>query len=418
MVGSLWRRDGQWWWDRRLRIADWLYAAGSFPFGLMLTVIPQMGFLGPLWESGLASTGLTTSLIALLVLPLFAAAALLGSAAVLFRRTRPQWLLALGFVLLAALGNFVPAVIALYSYAVYFTDRRLLGGWFALYALAMSMTMGWLTGGAAIAETVIFLVTPLVFGLWVGTRRQLVSRLQERAERLEREQHLLAEQAIGAERTRIAREMHDVVAHRVSLMVLHAGGLEVSATDERTTEAAGLIRTTGREALTELRNVLGVLRDETTAPAPTAPQPVLADLERLLGEWREAGMQVEREEAGHAPAPPQAVQRAAYRVVQEGLTNVAKHAPGSAVTVRLYHGGRELEVEVANGPAPRQDTSPPRGGFGIDGLRERLALADGELSAGACPDGGWRLRAVLPTGKQPRMTEGDEGRAGDSHTPG
>src|SRR5699024_5740819 len=104
------------------------------------------------------------------------------------------------------------------------------------------------------------------------TRRQLIDRLHERAERLEREQHLMAEQAITAERTRIAREMHDVVAHRVSLMVLHAGGLEVSSTDERAAETAGVIRTTGREALAELRNILGVLRDETTEAAPTAPQ--------------------------------------------------------------------------------------------------------------------------------------------------
>uniref|UniRef100_UPI000ABA6EF9 sensor histidine kinase n=1 Tax=Nocardiopsis listeri TaxID=53440 RepID=UPI000ABA6EF9 len=221
-----------------------------------------------------------------------------------------------------------------------------------------------------------------IAGLWIGTRRELVERLRERAERLEREQHMMAEQAITAERTRIAREMHDVVAHRVSLMVLHAGGLEVSSIDERTERAAGLIRTTGREALTELRGILGVLREEEGQAAPTAPQPVLADVEGLVAQWRGAGMDVVCEHDGERGVLPLGVQRTAFRVVQEALTNAAKHATGARVRVGLCYGVGRLEVEVSNGPVPGVVHSPPRSGYGLTGLRERVALAGGEVSAG------------------------------------
>ncbi|MEU3309533.1 ATP-binding protein, partial [Nocardiopsis sp. NPDC006832] len=175
-----------------------------------------------------------------------------------------------------------------------------------------------------------------------------------------------------------------------------AGGLEVSSVDERTERAAGLIRTTGREALTELRGILGVLREEEGQAAPTAPQPVLADVAGLVAQWRGAGMDVECEHTGGRGESPLAVQRTAFRVVQEALTNAAKHATGARVRVWLHHGVDRLEVEVANGPVPGVVDPAPRSGFGLTGLRERVALAGGEISAGPCPDGGWRLRAMLP----------------------
>lgn len=414
-LGSLWNKNREWWWQRRLRIADWLYAVLSFPFSAAYH-IEGHGLFDIFLDRAFPVSTFPSLVVDLVVYLVYVPSLPWCGVVVLMRRSRPHWLLVTAFVVLLAFGNFVPATIALYSYAVYHSDRRLLVGWFLLYTLAMGVTYRFS------AEELVFLigmllVVPMTLGLWVGTRRQLIDRLHERAARLEREQHMMAEQAITAERTRIAREMHDVVAHRVSLMVLHAGGLEVSATDRRTVEAAGLIRTTGREALAELRGILGVLRDDSGASAPTAPQPVLADLDRLVGEWRAAGMTVTRQDTGQGPPPPAAVQRTAYRVVQEGLTNAAKHAPGAAVTVRLHRDERRLEVEVANDPASVPASPMPRSGFGLTGLRERVALAGGRLSAGACPDGGWRLRAILGT-DDPSGTEETEEEAshGDPHT--
>ncbi len=415
--GALWSRNRDWWWSRRLVIADALYAVLPLPFSLLVQVASTggIGVLGRLLVPLPDALGLFSVPFTLIMgMLLFVAPAVWAAAAVFLRRIRPQWLLVTGFALLLLYGNFVPAAIALYSYALYFGNRRLLVGWFALYGLAM-VTAYQANFVGQVFLIGILLVIPMTFGLWVGTRRQLIDRLQERAARLEREQHMMAEQAITAERTRIAREMHDVVAHRVSLMVLHAGGLEVSATDPRTVEAAGLIRTTGREALSELRGILGVLRDDTAA-APTAPQPVLADLERLVGEWRAAGMEVTREDTGQGPPLPAGVQRTAYRIVQEGLTNAAKHAPGAAVTLRLHRNPGRLEVEVANGPAAAPVPPMPRSGFGLTGLHERVVLAGGDLTAGPCPDGGWRMRAILRT-DSPSGTE-DEAPDGDPHAPG
>ncbi|MFD3688582.1 sensor histidine kinase [Nocardiopsis sp. NPDC058631] len=399
-VGARWQGNWQWWWDRRLRIADWFYAVGTLPFSLLF----QMGGNGlvsaPLAtvSNSLARSGDTGAAFAVLGLAFLLALVptLVAAVAILFRRTRPRWLLLIAVVLLGCFGNFVPAAIAVYSYAVYSNDRRLVAAWFGLMCLAAGGGYG-TSGVTYVIAVVFFLVVPVTAGLWIGTRRQLVDRLQERAERLEREQHLMAEQALTTERTRIAREMHDVVAHRVSLMVLHAGGLEVSSEDSRTVEAAGLIRTTGREALSELRGILGVLRDETTTAAPTAPQPVLADLDRLVGEWSTAGMVIRREETGQVRPLAPGVERTAYRIIQEGLTNAAKHAPGAEVAVRLHHGPHQVEVEVVNEPAPAPTAPMPRSGFGLTGLHERVVLAGGSLSAGVCPDGGWRLRAILRT---------------------
>ncbi|WP_047869895.1 sensor histidine kinase [Nocardiopsis sp. RV163] len=414
---ALLKKDREWWWARRLTIADWLYAVLPLPFSGFFQFLGsiQLGLFGGLLATvppALANVNLALALVAAVVI--FVVPVLFAGATVLLRRSSPQWMLVTALVLLVCFANFVPAAIALYSYSVYHANRRLLVGWFALFCLAMvvaydtnPITQIFLIG--------MLLVVPMVFGLWVGTRRQLIDRLHERAERLEREQHMMADKAITAERTRIAREMHDVVAHRVSLMVLHAGGLEVSAEDPRTVEAAGLIRTTGREALTELRGILGVLREDTDA-APTAPQPVLSDLDRLVEEWRAAGMPIDREEAGPARPLPAGVQRTAYRIVQEGLTNAAKHAPGAAVTLRLHYADRQLEVEVANAPGRGPAAPMPRSGFGLTGLRERVVLSGGSLSAGACPDGGWRLRAIVRT-DDPSGTE-EEVSEGDPHAPG
>ncbi|WP_242614394.1 sensor histidine kinase [Actinomadura roseirufa] len=248
--------------------------------------------------------------------------------------------------------------------------------------------------------SVLFLVgLPLAVGLWINARRQVLAALAERAGRLEREQAARAEQARAAERARIAREMHDVVAHKVSLVVLHAGALQSDAADEDTRRAADLIRATGREALANLREVLGVLR--AAHAEPRTPPPALSDLERLLAQSRAAGLTVRRRDEGAARPLPDAAERAAYRVVQEALTNVHKHAAGAAAEVVLRHRPGHLEVTVHNGPAEAAPDLPPGGGLGLAGLRERLALLGGTLEAGPRPDGGFAVRARVPAVREP-----------------
>jgi signal transduction histidine kinase len=246
--------------------------------------------------------------------------------------------------------------------------------------------------GFALEATCVAL--PIVAGLWVQARRDVRGGAREWAAGRERMQTALYEQARAQERARIAREMHDVVAHRVSLIVLQAGALEVSATDQRCAEAAALIRGIGREALTDLREVLGVLR---SPDAEREPQPTLADLADLIGESRSLGMPVERRDEGEPRPLPPTVERAAYRVVQEALTNVRKHAGNAATTVVVRYLPDALEVVVDNAP-PRHTMDPvPGSALGLAGLRERIELLGGRFEASPSVDGGgFTVRAILP----------------------
>jgi signal transduction histidine kinase len=242
----------------------------------------------------------------------------------------------------------------------------------------------------------VMLGLPYALGLYVSARRQVVAGLQERAERLEREHSARADQARAEERARIAREMHDVVAHRVALMVLHAGALEVSASDEKLASEAALIRTTGREALTELRQVLGVLRTAEPTGAELRPQPDLSDVDRLLEQTRAAGVPVSFRAEGDAQPLPAMVQRTAYRVIQEALTNVVKHSGRVDTSVTLRYLPQTLEVRVENAAPPGPVERLPGGGFGLIGLRERVALLYGRFEARQRLDGGFMVTAVLP----------------------
>ncbi|WP_220448840.1 sensor histidine kinase [Nonomuraea mesophila] len=255
---------------------------------------------------------------------------------------------------------------------------------------------GWSLEGVG-GDLVWAVVLPLVVGLWVGARRQVLAGLRERAERLEREQEARAEQARAQERTRIAREMHDVVAHRVSLIVLHAGALEVSAPDERTAAEIAGIRAAGRDALASLRETLGVLRTQKS-PDGLAPPPSLADLDRLLGQSRSAGLRVRRRDEGDPKPVPEAAQRAAYRVVQEALTNIHKHVGECNVDVVLRYGPGELEVTVHNAPpaGARPAEPPPGSGLGLLGLRERVSLLGGRLRTSSSQEGGFTVTARIP----------------------
>jgi signal transduction histidine kinase len=263
-----------------------------------------------------------------------------------------------------------------------------------VYPPSDSLLLNILVGGLLMAVVI-------GWGLLARVRREQVLSLRERAARLQAEQQLRIEQARDAERRRIAREMHDVLAHRVSLLSLHAGALEFrpDAPPEEIAEAAGVIRAAAHSALEELREVIGVLRDGAEGSAPEPPQPTLADIPALVEECRAAGMRVRwRLDVPEDAAAPDALERAAYRVVQEGLTNARKHAPAAAVDVTIT-GGAQLVVEVVSrrpvGVAVAGDALPGAGS-GLIGLGERVALAGGELAHGPDASGDFVLRATLP----------------------
>jgi signal transduction histidine kinase len=247
----------------------------------------------------------------------------------------------------------------------------------------------WVNAGACVLLSGVV----LGWGLFIRARRELVQSLRAQGDRA-------AEEARAAERHRIAREMHDVLAHRLSLLSVHAGALEFrpDASSEEIAEAAGVIRESAKTALEELRGVIGVLREDGGISLTQPPQPTLGDLAALVDESRAAGMRVTaRIELGDA-APPTALGRTAYRIAQEGLTNARKHAPGAAVTlsVRAPDGALQVEVRSLASVAVAARAPLPGAGTGLVGLAERVSLAGGTLEHGVDRDGAFVLRARLP----------------------
>ncbi|HZM75977.1 MAG TPA: histidine kinase [Candidatus Limnocylindrales bacterium] len=287
-------------------------------------------------------------------------------------------------------------IIASYNAAYHLSRRKMITfAVVALFAVWVPVATGVRRhphlGGGLIIDGIMYLtllvVLPAAYGLWTRSRNKVA----------EAEYEARAEQARSLERARIARELHDIVAHRVSLMVLHAGALEMAAQDERTAETADLIRNTGREALSELRQVLGILRE----PGPgTQPQPTLADLGRVIDRTRSMGVPIEFVTEGDAAPIPSTVERTAYRVVQESLTNVVKHAGAPQTLIKLNFLAHGLDVTVSNGPptGPPHPHELPKGGLGLIGLRERVELLDGVFEAKQTAGGGFAVKAHLPTG--------------------
>ncbi|GAA1938352.1 sensor histidine kinase [Nocardioides hwasunensis] len=239
-------------------------------------------------------------------------------------------------------------------------------------------------------------------GYAMGSQRELVGSYRDRAETAEREQRARVAQAQAAERTRIAREMHDVLAHRISLVAMNASTLSyrTDLSDEDRATAARSIEENAHRALSDLRAVLGVLRDPTQ-PAdagPERPQPGIEDLAALVEEEASGGMRVRlaNRVEGEMPA---ATGRTAYRIVQEALTNVRKHAPGTHVTVDLHgtpEDGLVIAVRNAAPVGPARPSSLPASGLGLLGLAERAALAGGRISHGVDATGGYAVRAWIP----------------------
>jgi signal transduction histidine kinase len=237
---------------------------------------------------------------------------------------------------------------------------------------------------------------PWLLAFVLGTRTQQTRELRERAERAERERERLASEAVAEERARIARELHDVVAHSVSVMVVQAAGVRrlLKSDQEREREALLVVERIGREALTEMRRMLGVLRASGDVAA-LAPQPGMQHIDKLVDQARRAGLTVELEVVGEAVQLPTGLDLSAYRIVQEGLTNVLKHGEQAKAHVRVRYGADEIELEVVD-EGETTAAAVTDDGHGLAGMRERVAVYGGEFEAGPREEGGFRVLARLP----------------------
>jgi signal transduction histidine kinase len=240
-------------------------------------------------------------------------------------------------------------------------------------------------------NTVIFAM-PAILGYGVRTRRANIAQLHERSE-------LLAREAVAEERTAIARELHDVIAHSVSVMVLQAtAGKRVAVRDPGDAAAAfGVIEQTGRQAMADLRRVVGVLKDEAAGDAALAPQPSLMQLDSLVDQVRHAGVSVQVGIEGTQRALSPGVELSAYRIVQESLTNVLKHSGATDAVVAITYGDEDLTIEIRDNG--HNGSPPSSGGSGLAGMRERVALLHGDFHAATAGDG-FRVRVRLPVDPQ------------------
>jgi signal transduction histidine kinase len=244
----------------------------------------------------------------------------------------------------------------------------------------------------------IFVAVSWTTGIVLSRRAAHLREMGERARRLEQEHAAATEKAVAEERQRIARELHDVIAHSVSVMTVQAGAVRrlLRPEQEKEREALQAVESTGRQALTEMRRLVGLLREQGTMPE-FSPQPGLGTIDSLLDGVRAAGLPVELEVAGSPHELPPGVDLAAYRVVQEALTNALKYAGPAHAWVEVAWGDDELELTIANDG--RSDDGATGGGQGLDGMRERVSLYGGEIASGPREGGGYVVRARLPIGE-------------------
>jgi signal transduction histidine kinase len=423
-------QSGWWWWTRRRGF-------------LLDAALAAMSAVECAFEGGTfaARTGIAPGAGALL--------GVLVGAVLLLRRRWPVAVVLVGIAVSPAQMGFVLSLVALYTLASSEVPRRITVALAGMNGLG-TMVVAFLSfehslrhstdrNSTSLPLTLIvsaltalgLTAPPVLLGLYVRARRRLVESLRERADGLERELELLAEKALeraerarSDERTRIAREMHDVVAHRVSLMVVHAAALQAVALKDpqKVAASAELLGDMGRQALNELRQMLGVLRtasevappavvlapgpgpgperepERETEPLDAAGGPCLAELAALVEESRAAGMGVELTVEGESrPCGPR-VEATVYRVVQEALTNVHKHAAGAKAQVRLAYRDAEIAVLITNGPSDGATpaTPLPSGGHGLLGMRERVTTHGGGFSAGPTQEGGFRVSVMVP----------------------
>ena len=296
----------------------------------------------------------------------------------------------------------VAILVAVYSVAAY-GDR-----WVSLAGLAaaeVGSVAVQLTPGRFQAPTVVsnglVIGAAWLLGHFVGVRRAYTARLEERTAELEQAREELARRAVTEERLRLARELHDVVAHAMSVIAVQSGvGAHVASSQpEEAAKALAAIEATSRAALEELRRLLGVLRQDSEPQGDLAPVPGLADLDGLLAEVAKAGLGVRLRVEGTPSPLPAGVDLSAYRIVQEALTNVVKHAGPARAQVVVGYGDREVTVEVTDdgrGVGALAGDGRAGTGHGLIGMRERVAAFDGDLEAGPRPGGGFRVAARLP----------------------
>jgi signal transduction histidine kinase len=313
----------------------------------------------------------------------------------------------------------IGGVVGLYSVAAWGGRRAALGSG-AVAAVMVVVTMSLPRTDADLVDAAF--VSLALAGAWLlGDRarvqRALAAQLQERAQRLERERADEARRAVASERARIARELHDVVAHHVSMMVVQAeaGPVAVEHDPARAAVAFEAIAATGRQALAEMRRLLGMLRGEEEDAPSLAPQPGLAEVPSLVEQVGRAGLQVELVVEGTEAALPPGIDLSAYRIVQEALTNAVRHGGDGRARVVVRYGEHDLELQIHNGVEPPSAAAGPfrpadspvgdrqirrsgRPGRGLLGMKERVALFGGELQAGPGPDGGFTVDARIPIG--------------------
>jgi signal transduction histidine kinase len=257
------------------------------------------------------------------------------------------------------------------------------------------------TGVATWLGNTLVLAAAWLLGHFVHDRRVYAAQLEQRTAQLEQARQELARRAVAEERLRIARELHDVVAHSMSVIAVQSGvGAHVAATQpEEARKALAAIEATSRSVLNELRRLLGVLREEGEPQGSLAPVPGLAGLDALLAQMSEAGLAVKLRVEGARAQVPAGVDLSAYRIVQEALTNVLKHAGAARAQVVIGYGDKEISIEVTDDgrrPAPEAAVDPLGTGHGLAGVRERVALLGGDLEVGQQPGGGFRVAARLP----------------------
>jgi signal transduction histidine kinase len=308
-----------------------------------------------------------------------------------------QWLLDV-----RAFGD-VALLVALYGVAVSQPLRTAIVAGLVLELGVVMAVVRWGSGGEGVRAFVGLTglaVAAAVMGTSTRSRRALVLSLQERAERLEIERDQQGRLSAAAERARIAREMHDIVAHNVSVMIALTDGASYAVHENpaRAEHAMQRASLTGRQALTEMRRLLGVLREDESGSRERSPQPGLAQLDALLEQVRTAGLPVSYEIVGRPAALPAGLELAVYRIVQEALTNTLKHAgPEAAARVRLTYGADVLTVDVVDaGGREGAAAAAAVPGAGLRGMSERAAVYDGRVQFGPLPDGGWRVRLTVP----------------------
>ncbi|WP_256331378.1 MULTISPECIES: sensor histidine kinase [unclassified Streptomyces] len=246
------------------------------------------------------------------------------------------------------------------------------------------------------------LLLALVIGLWTGNRRRHVASLAEQVSRLRMERELRAVQARLEERTRIAGEMHDVLAHRLTVIALHTGALKQRAADlpGPVANRIGLLRTASTDALGDLRDVLGVLRGHDTKETPASRVPGLPELSTVIDEARAAGQPIETVIEGAPDSVPASHRLAIHRLAQEALTNARKHAAGATARLEVRYGPPQSTVVIRNPAGAPSEAATEGSGYGLVGLAERVAALNGRLEYGPTGSGGWRVAAAIPLDDQ------------------